>query len=409
MSTTQYVDIDRTLANLNDTIHPENIAAIEAFVNHAAAEGISAVQQERQIQSLKTMLTRFAPEGFRLRGASETELKDILAQVNRSDYAPATKHKFKGVIKKFYRVENGGKHPEKVDFFTVTQKKATQVTRDDLLTDDELQRLLRGFSNTRDRAFTMVMYETAARPGEALALNIGDFTANEQGDFIFLQGLKNTPDRTNQLIRSGRSVREWLVQHPVGGEIGAVENPSAPLWVKTEQQRCARCGEIPHNHEDSCDYEPNLADRVNYQGFLRRFKQACETADIPDNKRRPYNLRHTRLTEVAKFMGYEQLNKFAGWKPGSDRAKVYVHLTNDDVNRAIREEYGLDGNDHERQQVDCPVCGATNQGKHSECRQCGRPLSLERTIEAEQKQNLLERLEHLEEKGLLDKLDELDA
>jgi len=62
---------------------------------------------------------------------------------------------------------------------------------------------------------------------------------------------------------------------------------------------------------------------------------------FPENKQRPYNLRHTRLTEVATFMGYEQLNKFAGWTPGSDRAKVYVHLNNDDVNQAIRDEYGL--------------------------------------------------------------------
>jgi integrase/recombinase XerD len=86
---------------------------------------------------------------------------------------------------------------------------------------------------------------------------------------------------------------------------------------------------------------------MNYDGFRRRFKDACERAEIPENKRTPYTLRHTRLTEVATFMGYEQLNKFAGWKPGSDRAKVYVHLNNDDVNRAIRDEYGLSGGEDE--------------------------------------------------------------
>lgn len=50
MSTTRYVDVERTLANLDGDIHPANIAAIRDFVNHAAAEGISEVQQERQIQ-----------------------------------------------------------------------------------------------------------------------------------------------------------------------------------------------------------------------------------------------------------------------------------------------------------------------------------------------------------------------
>lgn len=59
-----------------------------------------------------------------------------------------------------------------------------------------------------DRPPTMVLYESAARPGELLTRNIVDFTSNEKGDFIFLEGEKGTPDRTNQLVRSGRTIRE---------------------------------------------------------------------------------------------------------------------------------------------------------------------------------------------------------
>jgi len=409
MSTTKYVDVQRELQNLEDDLHPENIKAIQHFVDHQAAEGISDVQQQRQIQALKTVLTKFAPEDFRLRGASEQELKTILAGLNRSDYADSTKHKFKGSIKKFYKVENGGhEHPDKVDFFKVTRKKDTPITREELFTEDELKRLFSSFSKTRDRALYMILYESAARPGEVLSRNIGDFTSNAKGDFIYLQGLKGTPDRTNQLVRAGRTVREWLAQHPLGGEIGDVKDPSAPLWVKTEQQACKHCGDIPHQHGDNCNYEPDLRDRLSYDGFRRRFKDACDRADIPENKQRPYNLRHTRLTEVATFMGYEQLNKFAGWKPGSDRAKVYVHLNNDDVNRAIREEYGLSSDEEENQSENCPFCGTENEATHSECRNCGRPLSLEGETEREEKQEVLERLSELEEKGVLEKLEQLE-
>jgi len=74
-------------------------------------------------------------------------------------------------------------------------------------------------------------------------------------------------------------------------------------------------------------------------------------------------------------MGYEQLNKFAGWKPGSDRAKVYVHLNNDDVNKAIRDRYSLNTSHDEPKDVECPFCNTVNQKGHSECRTCGRPLS----------------------------------
>jgi len=412
MSSTRHVDVDRTLENLETSeIHPDNVAAVRAFVDHCAAEGISEVRQQRLAAAWKSLITNFAPDGFRLRDAPEADLKQLIAGLNRSEYADATKHMLRCAVKKFYKIENGGHtEPPKTKFFTVSNGgTTTTVTREDLFTDDELKRLFRGFTSIRDRALTMAFYEAAARPGEVLALNIGDFTSTGKGDFVFLQGLKNTPDRTNQLIRAGRPVREWLAQHPLGGELGDLDDPSAPLWVKTEQQACTHCGEIPHHHDDACEYAPDLGDRVNYGGFLRRFKAACETADIPANKRRPYNLRHTRLTEVATFMGYEQLNKFAGWTPGSNRAKVYVHLNNDDVNQAIRDEYGLSNSQDDQQRRECPFCGAENQPDHSECRTCGRPLTLEQQSEREEKLRVVERLQELEEMGVLEKLEQLEA
>ena len=409
MSTTQYVDVERTLENVKDELTPANANAIQDFINHCAAEGISDVQQQRHALSLKTLIKKFAPEGFQLRGATKSELKQMLAGVNRSEYADATKNKFKSGIKKFYRIENGGEQPEKTKFFNVG-KNVTPVSREDLFTEDDREQLFRSFSSIRDRAFTMVLYESAARPGELLSRNIADFTSNAKGDFIYLEGSKGTPDRTNQLIRSGRAVREWLAQHPYGGELGDLDDPSAPLWVKSEQQECLHCGEIPHHHDDAtCDYEPDLRDRMNYNSYLRRFKAACEKAEIPENKRRPYNLRHTRLTEVATFMGYEQLNKFAGWVPGSNRAKVYVHLNNDDVNQAIRDQYGLDTEEDDQSNKTCPFCDATNQQGHSECRRCGRPLDIEQQAKQEQKHSIIERLSELEEKGVLDKLEQLDT
>lgn len=409
MSTTQYVDVQRELQNLEDQLDEENIEAIERFIDHQAAEGISEVQQTRQIYSLKTLVKKFAPPDFRLEGASEDELKEVLAALNRSDYAEATKLKFKGAVKKFYKVENGGhEHPDKVGFFSANKKKPTSVTRDDLFTEEERKELFHSFTNTRDRAFTMVLYESAARPGELLECSIQDFKSNGKGDFIFLQGLKGTPDRTNQLVRSGRTLREWISQHPLGGELGSIKDASAPLWVKTEQQACENCGEIPHSHDSNCEYKPDLRDKASYDGYLRRFKDACEKAEIPENKRRPYNLRHTRLTEVAKFMGYEQLNKFAGWVPGSDRAKVYVHLNSDDVNEAIREEYGLETEENEEENKVCTFCGTENESQYTECRNCGRPLNLEEESKKEEKKEVLERLKELDEKGVLEKLDQIE-
>jgi len=231
MSTTQHVDVNRTLQTITEAnISPENARTIHEFIDHCAAEGISETRQQRHAQSLKTLLTKFAPDGFQLEGSTEAELKTMIAGLNRSDYADATKRTMRGTVKKLYKILNdSNNHPDKVDFISLTKKNPSRVTRDDLYTTDELKALFRGFSKIRDRAFTMVLYESAARPGELLSRNIGDFTSNEKGDFIFLEGSKGTPDRTNQLVRAGRAVREWLIQHPLGGELGDIDNPSAPL------------------------------------------------------------------------------------------------------------------------------------------------------------------------------------
>lgn len=146
---------------------------------------------------------------------------------------------------------------------------------------------------------------------------------------------------------------------------------------------------------------------MNYGSWYKRFKAACETANIPDNKTRLYNLRHTRLTEVATFMGDEQLNKFARWKPGSDRAKVSVHLNNNDVNQAICDAYGLGNGKDENLQIDCPFCDPSNQPGYSECRNCGRPRDLEQQVQQEEKRSTLERLQELEEQSVLEQLEGL--
>jgi len=409
MTTTEYIDVDGALQNLKDEVSQENFETVREFINHTAAEGIGESQQQRHIYAWKTILKKFVDDDFRIRDASKNSLKDMIAELNRSDYAEATKHKFRSAVKKMYTVRNDGEPPEKVKFFSVHKNsKPTSVSREDLFTDEELKQLLRNFGNTRDRAFAYVLYESAARPGELLARNIGDFTSNAKGDFIFLEGAKGTPDRTNQLVRSGRPLREWIASHPLGGEPGDIQDPGSPLWVKVEQQACNQCGKIPHRHDDTaCSYEPDLGDRMNYDGFYRRFKDACKRSGIPENKRKPYNLRHTRLTEVATFMGYEQLNKFAGWKPGSDRAKVYVHLNNDDVNQAIRDQYGLDTGEDSSESLDCHFCGAENQSGHTECRNCGRPLNLEQGKSSQEKMEVIERLNELEENGVLEKLEDL--
>jgi site-specific recombinase XerD len=155
MSTTKYVDVGKTLENLEDSeLDSENVEAIRRFIDDCAAQGLSDVRQRRLITAIKAVIRNCAPDGFVLRGASESELKKTIASLHRTDrYTKSSKHTMKSAVKKYYKVENGGdEHPEKVNFFTVNGDQLSTVNREDLFTDEELKRLFRSFSSTRDRA-----------------------------------------------------------------------------------------------------------------------------------------------------------------------------------------------------------------------------------------------------------------
>lgn len=100
MSSTQYIDIERTLKTLDDDLHPENAAALRSFITDCAAEGLSEVRQVRLVTAWKTLLSRFAPADLRMADATEAQLKQLVVGLNRSDYAASTVHTVEAVVER---------------------------------------------------------------------------------------------------------------------------------------------------------------------------------------------------------------------------------------------------------------------------------------------------------------------
>ena len=386
-------------------ISPTNKEAILQFIDYCAAEGLTRSQQRKHLYSFFTIFKKFAPEAFELRNAPEDQIKEIMAAIYRSDYAEWTKVMFGQTLNKFYRIENDGIVPKKCRFIRTSPKRPKAVTREDLYTKEELEAIFRSTNNIRDLALFRTLYETGARPAEILLTRIGDVTFNEKGDFIFIHGVKNTPDRTIQLIEAGIVLREWIKRHPKGRNVHNPIDTSAPLWVKMEQNRCANCGVEPNMHERyGCNhYVPVEVERMKYAAAVRAFKQACKRAGVNKRNNKLYNLRHTRITEACMFMSHEQLCKFAGWAPGSDRVRVYSHLISEDVNQAIRKHYNI-GTEKEQEFITCPICGQRNPPGSLECRNCKRPLSLESKAKLDQLSEAVKLIAELQEEGKLEGL-----
>jgi len=383
----------------------KNREAILEFVDECAAEGLGPARQRKYVFILRTIAVRFTTGGFLLKSATEEELKQLVAAINRSSYSEATKVDFKKAIKKYYKVQNGRRDPEKTRFIRTAMSKPTQVTRADIFTEDEIQRVIAQFRNLRDRAFFAVMHESAARPAELLGCSIGDAEFRDDGDFIALRGIKGTPDRRNQLVSSGLLLREWIKCHPAGGNPLRPRDPAAPLWTKMEQTSCKNCGVPAQQHKKrGCEsYQPLEIEQAEYAGMRKAFRRACAQAEIQNRRDRMYSLRHSRITEVSQFMSNQQLCRFSGWRPSSGQFEVYVHLTDGDVNSAIRAHYDL-GMTSGAENVVCSICGARNLATAGECRNCLRPLTLKSVAKLEKLSEAVRVVAELQEKGQLERM-----
>ena len=388
----------------NPDLSTTNKQAILEFIDHCAAEGLTRSQQRKHLYSFWAVLGKFAPKGFELRDAPEEQLKVIMAAIYRSEYAEWTKVMFGQTLNKFYRIENDGIVPKKCRFIRTSPKRHRPVRREDLYTKEEVEAIFRSANSIRDLALFQMFYETGARPAEVILARIGDVTF-DRGDRVFIHSIKNTPDRTIQLVEAGSALRQWIKRHPKGGNPHNPVDPSAPLWIKLEQNRCENCGVEPNQHANhGCsNYVPCEIERMKYAGVDRCFKKACKRAGVNKRNNKLYNFRHTRITEACMFMSHEQLCKFAGWAPGSDRVMVYSHLISEDVNQAIREHYGIGAADTV-EPVACPTCGQMNPVDTPECRRCKRPLNLKSATELDEVRDAVRFIAELKEQGQLDAL-----
>jgi len=119
-------------------------------------------------------------------------------------------------------------------------------------------------------------------------------------------------------------------------------------------------------------------DLASLYSVFKKVKTRAVKKGFPANKRvNPHKFRHNRATELGSKVKGPVLEKEMGWIPSSRMTRVYVHLSDDDVDRAILEAHGIKAEkkaETMRRARICLYCKAPNPGNAKYCLQCGRPL-----------------------------------
>jgi hypothetical protein len=233
MSTKQYVDVSRTLQNLKESeIQSENFEAIQSFVNHCAAEGLSEVRQQRHCQSLKALPLKFSPDDFVLRGASEEELKTVMAELNRSDYAEARK-RTREVVTDRQKRKRAERTPDRTDpRERLSRMELVQVNQE---ADRIAQRLRTDHSRA---AVSRVLARRVARGQditEAVFATMDELKA-APGAICPIEDVPDVP--TDEVSIEGEVIELWDPSTPNVQQVGLIADDTAAtkftVWRKSD-------------------------------------------------------------------------------------------------------------------------------------------------------------------------------
>jgi len=158
-------DFDKRLRrslNRLDEICEENKQLILKFKSYCFVNDLSVPRVAKLVEQLVKMSeVRDKPFTEWIRDDIVAILEWVDERVRKEGLSPWTKREYKKTLKKFFKWL--GKK-ELVDWFTIGEIK-TRKFPNELLTEDEIKRLLEACKNQRDRALIAVLWESGCRDG----------------------------------------------------------------------------------------------------------------------------------------------------------------------------------------------------------------------------------------------------
>ena len=186
-----------------------------------------------------------------LTGADAKAITRLVAWLNGSPrFKPETRKDFNVVLKRFFqwlkapseeypRWRRKHVYPLEVEDLTATLKKNETKLPSDLLSEEEVNKVIGACDHPMLAAFVSFLDEVGAREGEALSMTVGSVVFNGTDVVCKLRG--KTGERQIYLVKSVSMLSRWLDLHPFK------EEPNAALWLnlsnrrRHEQWNCRSC------------------------------------------------------------------------------------------------------------------------------------------------------------------------
>lgn len=340
-------------------ISEKNKETIFEFEKYLIVKGISKPRIIKYLGTLKIVAVQLGKDFDKV---SKQDIFDFVCKIQQKNYAEWTKQIYKTIVKRFYKWLKGGDkcYPEEVEWIEarVPRNKRVLPKTEDLLTEEDITKLIEASNNLRDKALIAMLWESGGRIGEIGNLEFGSITFDKYGAVVTLDG--KTGPRTIRLINSASYLANWLSIHPKR------EDKHAPLW-----------GTIANN---------NHGRLLKYSAIKQMLWKLFKKAGV--NKRfNPHIFRHSRATFLANHLTEFQMNQYFGWVQGSDMPSTYVHLSGKETDTALLKLNGIEVPENKEEQTQkpriCKRCDTINPALNKFCCKCGAVLDVKTALEIE--------------------------
>lgn len=344
-------------------IGEENKRKILEFYQECIVRGYSKARILKYLYALRQIAKLLRKPFSKVR---KGDVINLMRRVEEKGYSEWTKHDFKAMLKVFFKWLREEENPEEVSWFKTTTPRLVKLP-EELLTKEEVMRMVNAAEHIRDKAFILTLYESGCRIGELLTLQIKHVQFDEWGAVLIVNG--KIGQRRVRVIASAPKLQQWIENHPLKDE------PDASLWVTI--------GTNSRNKAWTYGTAKEVIKKIARKAGIRK-------------RVYPHLFRHSRATHLANHLTEAQMKQYFGWVQGSGMASVYVHLSGRDVDNALFKLNGMKVNEREKEErlkpKVCPRCKARNSPDAKFCSKCGICLDAKISVQIDELREKADRL-----------------
>ena len=301
---------------------------------------------------------------------TEKDLRNLVSQLmikhgdngKETGYTAGLKISVKSIVR-FVKLGSRSK-PEDGELdiikFIKPKKIKDKLTREDLPTDEEVQKILSTCADSsRDKAMLSVHAEAGTRVSELLGLKIKDFTVDKFGGVIKVDG--KTGVRPIRIVKSVPYLTKWLNDHP------NKDDHDSPLWVYIS-------------------LSSTFGQPINYAGFNNILQKRVRQAGIT-KRIHSHLFRHKEITDLANRLTESESRMRHGWERSSLMPTRYSHLNQEDLDEKMLGIMGVKAQKEQEESLqECVYCNIRYSIDTRFCDNCSRPLNIVDALEMEKEQ-----------------------